>query len=169
MVNLDSPEGNNRISPEWKSKIVLMIKNSNKNGIILVHDMALKCYVDDHFSCPLTGDLELYDKYEAFLPSDQVKLLQLWDEIGLPHDEDKQINGFCIPIIGFDVDPNDMTITMLQAKRSKLIEACTAFAICGSHKTLCEFQKLQGWINWALNVYPHLRPALCESYHKVIG
>src|SRR6202040_844409 len=38
MVNLDSPEENNRISPEWKSKIVLMIKNSNKNGIIPVHD-----------------------------------------------------------------------------------------------------------------------------------
>src|ERR1700722_8293713 len=38
MVNLDSPEGNNQISPEWKSKIVLMIKNSNKNGIIPVHD-----------------------------------------------------------------------------------------------------------------------------------
>jgi len=110
-----------------------------KRGLV-----AFKCYVDDHFSFPLTGDLELYDKYEAFLPSDQVKLLQLWDEISLPHDEDKQINGFCIPIIGFDVDPNNMTITMSQAKRSKLIEACTAFAIRGSRKTLHEFQKLQG-------------------------
>ena len=39
----------------------------------------------------------------------------------------------------------------------------------GAHKTLWEFQKLQGWINWALNVFPHLRPALCESYQKIMG
>jgi hypothetical protein len=62
-----------------------------------------------------------------------------------------------------------MTVTMSQPKRSKLIEACTAFTVRGSHKTLRGFQKLQGWINWALNVYPHLHPALCELYHKIIG
>jgi hypothetical protein len=58
---------------------------------------------------------------------------------------------------------------MSQAKRSKLIETCTAFAVCGFHKTLHKFQKLQGWINWTLNVYPHLHPALCKSYHKIIS
>ena len=130
---------------------------------------ALKCYVDDHFSFSRTGDLEFYEKYEAFWPSDQVKLLQLWDEIGLPHEEDKQINGFCIPIIGFEVDPNAMTVTMSTAKRSELILACNLFTVRGARKTLREFQRLQGWINWALNVYPHLRPALCQSYHKIIG
>jgi hypothetical protein len=41
--------------------------------------------------------------------------------------------------------------------------------ISGAHKTLREFQCLQGWINWALNVYPRLRPTLCQSYHKIIG
>jgi hypothetical protein len=90
---------------------------------------ALKCYVDDNFSFSVTGDLELYDKYNAFLPSDQVELLRLWDEINLPHEEDKQINGFCIPIIGFDVDANAMTVSMSDAKRSKLIEACTEFTV----------------------------------------
>jgi len=130
---------------------------------------ALKCYVDDHFSCCITGDLEFYPEYEAFMPSDQVSLLQLWDEINLPHEEDKQICGSCIPIIGFEVDPNAMTVTMSDVKRSELIEACSSFTVHGARKTLREFQKLQGWVNWALNVFPHLRPALCESYQKICG
>ena len=133
------------------------------------HLRALKCYVDDNFSFSISGDLELYPPYDAFLPSEQVRLLQLWDEINLPHEEEKQISGTCIPIIGFEVDPNAMTVTMSHAKRTELIEACTAFTIRGARKTLREFQRLQGWINWALNVFPHLRPALCESYHKISG
>ena len=130
---------------------------------------ALKCYVDDTFSFSRSGDLEFYEKYEAFWPSDQVKLLQLWDEINLPHEEDKQISGSCIPIIGFEVNPNAMTVTMSEAKRSDLIEACRSFTVRGARKTLREFQRLQGWVNWALNVYPLLRPALCQSYHKIVG
>ena len=130
---------------------------------------ALKCYVDDNFSFAISGDLELYAKYDSFLPSEQVSLLQLWDEIGLPHDEEKQIFGPRIPIIGFEVDPNAMTVTMSSAKKDELIDACTAFTVRGARKTLREFQRLQGWINWALNVFPHLRPALCESYRKISG
>ena len=130
---------------------------------------ALKCYVDDNFSFAVAGDLEFYDKYEAFLPSEQVCLLQLWDEINLPHEEQKQISGTSIPIIGFDVDPNEMTVTMSEAKKSELITACTVFTVRGARKTLREFQRLQGWVNWSLNVFPHLRPALCESYQKISG
>jgi hypothetical protein len=36
-------------------------------------------------------------------------------------------------------------------------------------KTLREFQKLQGWVNWALNVFSYLHPALCESFQKIVG
>jgi len=129
----------------------------------------LKCYVDDNFSFYVAGDLEFYAKYEAFLPSEQVRLLQLWDEIGLPHEEAKQICGYCIPIIGFDVDPNLMTVKMSEAKKCELIDACTAFTVRGARKSLREFQRLQGWVNWSLNVFPHLRPALCESYQKISG
>jgi hypothetical protein len=129
----------------------------------------LKCYVDDNFSFSTSGDLEIYPPYDAFLPTDQTRLLQLWDEISLPHEEEKQISGTCIPIIGFEVDPNAMTVTMSESKKRDLIEACTAFTVRGARKTLREFQRLQGWVNWALNVFPHLRPALCESYRKISG
>jgi hypothetical protein len=130
---------------------------------------ALKCYVDDNFSVCLSGDLEFYEKYETFLPSDQARLLELWDEIGLPHEQEKQISGACIPIIGFEVDPNAMTVQMKEDKKTELIDACAAFTVRGARKTLREFQRLQGWVNWALNVFPHLRPALCESYNKIAG
>jgi hypothetical protein len=58
---------------------------------------------------------------------------------------------------------------MSKTKQSELIAACTTFTVRGARKTLREFQKLQGWVNWALNVFPHLRPALCESYQKLVG
>lgn len=32
---------------------------------------------------------------------------------------------------------------------------------------LREFQQLAGWFNWALNVFPLLRPALCHIYAKM--
>ena len=130
---------------------------------------ALKCYVDDNFSFSISGDLELYPPYDAFLPSEQVRLLQLWDEISLLHGEENQISGTCIPIIGFDVDPNAMTVTMSDARKTELVNACLTFTVRGARKTLREFQRLQGWVNWALNVFPHLRPALCESYRKISG
>ena len=125
--------------------------------------------MDDDFSFSIVGDLELYKKYDAFFPSDQVALLQLWDKISLPHEESKQICGPCIPIIGFEVDPNAMSVRMFTAKHSELINTCTIFTVRSACKTLREFQKLQGWINWALNIFPHLWPALCESYQKIVG
>ena len=51
----------------------------------------------------------------------------------------------------------------------ELIDACAAFTVCGARKTLREFQQLQKWVNWVLNIFPHLRPTLCESYMKISG
>ncbi|KAI5895955.1 uncharacterized protein SCHCODRAFT_02464779, partial [Schizophyllum commune H4-8] len=36
-------------------------------------------------------------------------------------------------------------------------------------RTLREFQTIAGWVNWALNVYPILRPGLSELYEKTRG
>jgi hypothetical protein len=43
-------------------------------------------YVDDSFSWDFAGNLELYEPYDAFLPEKQVRLLQLWDELNIPHE-----------------------------------------------------------------------------------
>ena len=133
------------------------------------HLHTLKCYVDDNFSFSISRDLELYPLYDAFLPSKQMCLLQFWDEIALLHEEEKQISGTCIPIIRFDVNPNAMTVTMSDSRKTELVDTGTNFTVHGTRKTLREFQHLQGWVNWALNIFPHLRPALCKSYHKISG
>ena len=57
------------------------------------------------------GDVKYYEPYGRYFPSDQTKLLELWDEIGLPHVERKQIYGPTVTFIGFETDPNTMTIS----------------------------------------------------------
>jgi hypothetical protein len=86
--------------------------------IALQGDQHLKCYIDDNCSFALLGDVRYYPKYERYFPTDQTKLLELWDELGLPHEERKQIYGPVIPFIGFDVDPNAMTVSLHKSKPS---------------------------------------------------
>ena len=88
--------------------------------------------MDDNFSFSISGDLELYPPYEAFLPSEQTHSLQLWDEIGLLYKEDKQISGACMPIISFDIDPNAMVVTMSDLKKTELIDSCLVFTVRGA-------------------------------------
>ena len=45
-------------------------------------------------------------------PAKQTHLLQLWDELGIPHDKDKQEFGSTLHIIGLEVDQNTMTVIM---------------------------------------------------------
>ena len=59
--------------------------------------------------------------YNRFLPTEQWKLVSLWDELGIPHENRKQERGAPLTIIGFEVDPNAMTVTMPEClcKRSE--------------------------------------------------
>ncbi|KAJ8584037.1 hypothetical protein M405DRAFT_747676, partial [Rhizopogon salebrosus TDB-379] len=129
----------------------------------------LYIYVDDSFSFDDKRDLELYAPYKKVLPGSLVKLLRLWDSIGLPHEERKQIYGPELPIIGFDVDPNLMCACMLDDSRERLILALLDFAQWGTRRSLRDFQCLAGWMSWALNVYPLLRPGLSALYAKTAG
>jgi hypothetical protein len=113
--------------------------------------------------------MEWYAPYNKFLPAKQVKLLELWDELGIPHEERKQVYGSPLTIIGFEVDPNRMTITMLQQARDDLIQAIREFAIPGLHHPLRVYERLAGWINWSFNAYPLLRPGLSIMYYKMAG
>ena len=57
---------------------------------------------------------------------------------------------------------------MIPTKRESLIEACELFASSG-RRSLRDFQQLTGHINWALNVYPQMHPALSAIYAKISG
>ncbi|KIK75918.1 hypothetical protein PAXRUDRAFT_71249, partial [Paxillus rubicundulus Ve08.2h10] len=107
--------------------------------------------------------------YKKYLPSNLVKLLQLWDYIGLPHEERKQVYGSELPIIGFQVDPNLMRVSMSNDSRLQLISILREFGQHGTQCSLRDFQRVAGHLNWALNVYPLLRPGLCAVYSKTSG
>ncbi|KIK38964.1 hypothetical protein CY34DRAFT_25452 [Suillus luteus UH-Slu-Lm8-n1] len=116
-------------------------------------------YVDDSFSFAKLGDMSYYPKYQKMLPTDMVVLLLLWDELGIPHEEWKQIFGSPLPVIGFEVDLNLMKISLKEED----------FAKHKRHHSLREFEHIAGSLNWALNVCPLLWPGLLALYAKIRG
>ncbi|KAF8953265.1 hypothetical protein BDZ97DRAFT_1873249 [Flammula alnicola] len=129
----------------------------------------LLAYVDDVFSYELAINVLWYEPYQRFMPAKQTRLLQLWDELGIPHKDEKQQSGRALKIIGFEVDANAMSVTMPNQSRLDLIFAIREFAVMGHRAKLSDYQALAGWINWALNVYPLLRPSLSALYDKMAG
>jgi hypothetical protein len=56
--------------------------------------------------------------------------------------------------------------------KSDLIDFLEAFlhgSLRGRRHELREFQRLAGWVNWSLNVFPLLKPGLSNCYAKVAG
>jgi hypothetical protein len=72
----------------------------------------LKAYVDDNASFGLAGDVLYYELYHCYFPTNQTKLLLLWNELNIPHAEKKQIYGPVIPFVGLDVDLNLIMVSI---------------------------------------------------------
>ncbi|KAF8591607.1 hypothetical protein K439DRAFT_1275982, partial [Ramaria rubella] len=101
----------------------------------------------------------------------QVLSLHLWDDLNLPHSKDKQIFGHTLEIVSLLVNPSSMTITVFGERKDELVAAIQAFidtTIVRCHPLL-KWQHLLGWINWALNVFPLLKPGLQSAYAKISG
>jgi hypothetical protein len=128
------------------------------------------CYVDDTYGWEIEGRLLYYPPYMKKLPTKQAQLLFLWDYLGIPHKEKKQLHGTSLPIIGFEIDPNAMTATLPPDSKADLEKCVQEFIDTPSRRrTLHEFQCLTGWINWSFNMYFLLRPALSNVYDKMAG
>jgi hypothetical protein len=147
-------------------------------GLVIWIAVFIKCltdlfaYMDDSFSFDEEGNVIWYEPYQCYYPAKQAKLLALWDEIGLPHEKGKQEYGRQLRITGFLVDPNEMRVSMDEEDKSKLLEHISDFiriAPGGTRRSLREFQQMAGWINWSLNVFPLLKPALSNIYDKISG
>ena len=134
----------------------------------------LSNYVDDSSGCSPLGNTQFYKPYDKYFPVPQARLLLLWDELGIPHKPHKQIFGCPLPIIGIEVDSNRMTLTLPEPAKVRLINELRFWVekppktSSGSFK-LKHWERLAGWFNWALNVYPLLRPALNNVYAKMGG
>ena len=131
-------------------------------------------YMDDSSGCNLLGDTCFYQPYQKDLPRDQFRLLLLWDALGIPHKPHKQVFGSPLTIIGISANPNAMTLTLPEDSKQRLIMELQFWASkpaktsSGSLK-LKHWERLAGWFNWALNVFPLLRPALNNVYSKMGG
>lgn len=126
-------------------------------------------YMDDAFGFDDDDELEFYAPYACKYPRKQVQLLQLWDELGIPHRKKKQEFGSSLEIIGLYINPQDMTITMSEDRRSSLINEIDLFTQQGRMPRLLDWQRLAGWVHWSLNAYPLLRPAMNPVHSKIAG
>lgn len=129
----------------------------------------LKCYMDDTFSFELEGNMLFYEPYSIFLPRKQALLLSLWDRLGIPHESAKQVYGRRLTIIGFEVDPNAMTISLPLHKKTEILSLIRAFAVPRQRHSLRDFLQLAGAANWVFNVFPLLKPGLSALYAKIRG
>jgi len=76
--------------------------------------------VDNAFSFDPNENLEYYAPYRKWYPGKQVRLLELFDEVGIPHEERKQEFGKELTIIGLQVSLQSMSITMPVEKQEDL-------------------------------------------------
>ncbi len=128
----------------------------------------LGCYVDGDFGFDIWKDVDFYEPYDDFYPSKQAKLLKLWNCLGVPHSKRKQLFGLQLVIIGFDVNPNAMTATMPTDSKAELVLTLHHFT-ASNCRNLQEYQQIAGWSNWSFNIFPLLKPGLCNVYAKMQG
>src|SRR6267154_5454414 len=114
-------------------------------------------YVDDKFGFEHAEAHAFHTHLGHWLPCQQVHLLELWDNIGLLYEDRKQESGSVLHIIGFDVDPNSMMVTIPDEAHTKFLSHIADFVnTSGTDRchTLRKFQSLAGYANWVFNVYP---------------
>ena len=129
----------------------------------------LRSYIDDNASFAWVRDVTFYPPYDSYYPLDQVELLLLWDELNIPHVKKKQIHASVIPYVGFNIDPNMMTISLTNDQWADLITKVNGFRKIGKHHSLLDFQWLTGHINWSIPVWPLLQPCVSAMYSKIAG
>ena len=126
-------------------------------------------YVDDSFGVDVEGEQEYYPPYGQSYPTQQTMLLKLWDQIGIPHKQKKQVYGTQLAILGIMVNTEDLTFTLPADSKDRLVRELEEWCQKGVRKKVKEWQQIAGWVNWVLNVYPLLRPALNNMYAKIKG
>lgn len=131
----------------------------------------LLAYIDDCFGFDDSEELELYEPYHAYYPPKQAALLRLWDALGIPHEKEKQEYGRSLVITGLEVDSARLTVKLPDDKRVALVAAIRTFISDAPvrQRRLVEWERMVGWMNWAVTVAPLLRPALTPGYDKIGG
>lgn len=153
-----------RTSPRcWCSLSGLLNWAAWQLGIPDLHD-----YMDDFFGWDFNRNLVLFHGKQR--PHRQVQLLVFWDYIACPFDDKKQEHGTSLKIIGFWVDITRGSMSLSPDSITLMVADISGFLAHPSRKPpLRDWQRLAGYLNWALNVLPWARPALTEMYRKMRG
>jgi len=109
----------------------------------------LLVYSNDSYSIVKALSLVKYEPFNKFMPADQVVLMNLWMELGIPFKEKKQLFGLPLTIIGIEVGPNALTFMLPQSKCIQLLTEIEKFCDIPHHSrgakhTLREWQHLAG-------------------------
>lgn len=75
-----------------------------------IEDLLL--YIGDTFSFDSASNTDIYKPYSRVMPSKQADLLQLLDTIRIPYNDIKQVHSYVLAVVGLEVDPNTMSVTM---------------------------------------------------------
>jgi len=59
-------------------------------------------YIDNDFGWEFINNKKFYRSYNKYLPTKQAHYLKLWDELGIPHDESKQLFGRRLCFVGLE-------------------------------------------------------------------
>jgi len=97
-----------------------------------IHELGIEGllhYVDDAFNVSFNDKLTFYHPYQCLMLADQTCFLLLLDQIGLPHEDKKQLHGVTLEIIGLVVSLKDMTILMSSEAKQKLIDSIHDFVL----------------------------------------
>jgi len=83
--------------------------------------------MDDSFGVDEEGNMVWYHKYDQWMPSSQVKLVSLWDDLRIPHERHKQLFGKTLTIIRIHVDLNSLTFCLPEQALADLLKELEDF------------------------------------------
>ena len=72
-------------------------------------------------------------------------------------------------VIGICVNVNELSFTLPDDAKETLITELRWWCMQGRKERLKQWYQIGGWMNWAFNVYPRLKPALNNFYPKLQG
>ena len=72
-------------------------------------------------------------------------------------------------MLGIEVDVEKLIFSLPEEAKNHLVKELSEWCKRGVRKRVREWQQLAGWINWAFNVFPLLRPSLNNVYAKLKG
>ncbi|KAL8276638.1 hypothetical protein RQP46_010987 [Phenoliferia psychrophenolica] len=159
-----------RMSPKIFCTVMNVILWATQYRFALEFPLA---FVDDAFGLDVTGVRTLVTEPRSgetrLVPSEQARILLMWNLVHLPWDWKKQIwDPEDIIILGHLFRMSDLSIFLSSAAIEAFAEHVERF-LSQPHQPLIEWQRIAGYAQWACSILPFARFALQCLYLKMAG